>query len=96
MKTSHYYQVGFLGQANGHDVTIRNFIKAHFDELEISCDNIIFFNEEEIETHDRKFPLSVVFFGYAGADGSKHPVLKALMDDAVFILPVVDDLENFF
>jgi len=95
MNTTHHYQICLLGCSYDSDKIIQELIKDYFVQLGISLNNLIFYDENSINECNRKYPLSAIFFGYKGVSDSQHPIVKTLLDDSVFILPVVDDLSQF-
>lgn len=95
MGVSQHYQLGILGHPNGLDVSLKERILKHMQDLGVSEEMIVFIEESNVEARNRKFPFCCIFFGYNGANDSSHPLLKLVKDDAVFILPVVEDLTDF-
>jgi hypothetical protein len=93
--TDYCYQIGFAGQPEGFDEMIKSLFIERMDELGVLSDKLTFYDEVRIGDRDRKLPFCLVFFGYEGAEDSNHLILKELRKDSVFVIPVVEKLEDF-
>lgn len=90
------YQIALLGSSNATDKieTLKNTLKELTAELGVSSNCISFLEESDIQTRDRKAPTVGAYFGL-----EKNPVisngLKDLVNSAVMVVPVVNDLGHF-
>jgi hypothetical protein len=81
------YQIGLAGDFAAHRAKLEALLFARTDELGIERAQIVIL--DELSAPDRKSPLIVVFFGYAGAQDADNPPLAALLIHSTTVLPCV-------
>lgn len=89
------YQLGIAGKAWFDIFDFKNLIAENFAILGLGGHEFEIFDENEIETRDQRSPFCLIFFGYDGATGDDHPVLKQCIQDSVPIIPAVDLLTSY-
>jgi hypothetical protein len=89
------YQIALLGRVPTVATGIRRRIEQTADDLGLPASSLRILEEHEAGTRNRKSPLVAVFFGYAGATDSGHPIVQEIHADSLPIIPAVETLDGF-
>jgi TIR domain len=90
------YQLVTIGHENSFKERIINTFFERISELGLQRDSVEVIDESDYSSkHENNAPTVALYFGGANSDYPHLAILDDLIHEAAFVLPVVDDINNF-
>src|ERR1700723_1613264 len=92
-----YQVICFEPAAQGRGYALQQVLRQRLKDLDFKDErDVTFLSDAEADSRDPKFPAVAVYFGSAtAASDATRARIRNLLENAVTVVPVVDDLTKF-